>query len=144
MGRITSIQEIKGRLKKVLEPEVDIVAAYLFGSVVEGYVLPYHSDVDVAVLFDRDIDLKRELQVGVLCDEALHRDDVDVIVLNRAPINLAFRAVKGVLLFEKDKDKHADFLESLFRMYHDFRPRFERFLEEYREAFIEKYVQGKE
>lgn len=37
---------------------------------------------------------------------------------------------KGMLLYEGDYIRHSDFLEKLFREYHDFRPRYEIFLKE--------------
>ena len=80
------------------------VAAYLFGSVARGTPRP-GSDVDIAVLYAGEppaslaglpLDLEAEL-------ERLLGAPVQVVVLNRAPVDLIHRVLRdGVLLVDRD------------------------------------------
>jgi uncharacterized protein YutE (UPF0331/DUF86 family) len=96
-------------------PEVDF--AYLFGSFAEGG--PYH-DVDVAVflwpappastLLDYEMDLSTELIM------ALHME-VDVHVLNGAPVGFQQSAVQGELLLVHDEERLSDFIADERNLY---------------------------
>ena len=46
------------------------------------------SDVDVAVLLERKVGLKEELRLRSRLVEELQRDDIDLVVLNFAPVRL--------------------------------------------------------
>jgi predicted nucleotidyltransferase len=82
-----------------------LVCAYLFGSYARGEIAP-ESDVDVAVLFERDpprtlaglhLDLADDLRVAV-------GGPVDLVVLNRAPADLIHRVLRdGILILERDR-----------------------------------------
>lgn len=116
-----------------LKNEPGIVCAYLFGSITEGYYNE-NSDIDLAVLFKNNIDFEQELALAIKLQDKLKRN-VDLINLNRAGINLAFRAIsRGILIYEDDEIAHADFLEKLFKQYHDFRPIYEKLLREFQQA----------
>ena len=94
------------RLVDVLDPREEILEAYLFGSHARGQA-QRHSDVDVAVYIDetRADDsgfgyrayLTTELMAGLGINE------VDVVVLNRAPPLLYHRVLRdGVRLLSRD------------------------------------------
>jgi len=77
---------------------VPLVSAYLFGSQAEGRA-HRESDVDVGILLQRyagaraRFDARVELTSFLMGE--LHRNDVDVVVLNDAPPHLARRIVTG-------------------------------------------------
>lgn len=120
------------RLRKQLFPVWEryrkkIVAAYLFGSLVEGGSHP-KSDVDLAVLpekLSRDslYQLREALYVDIC--RVLKSDDVDLVVL-RSSGNLMLndRIIhKGSLLWEKESDRRKEFeAEQLHRIL-DFKQR---------------------
>ncbi|MDD9980019.1 MAG: nucleotidyltransferase domain-containing protein [Gammaproteobacteria bacterium] len=94
------------RLAEVLDPREEILEAYLFGSHARGLAQP-HSDVDVAVYIDYAraddtgfgyrANLTTDLIAGLGCN------DVDVVVLNRAPPLLYHRVLRdGVRLLARD------------------------------------------
>lgn len=94
------------RLVDVLDPREEILEAYLFGSRARGQAQP-HSDVDVAVYIDEakadeggygyQALLTTELMAG------LGTNDVDIVVLNRAPPLLYHRVLRdGVRLLARD------------------------------------------
>lgn len=117
----------------------NVAAAYIFGSLVDDYKMP-SSDIDLAVLFRRVPDFKEELALGAELELKL-KCEVDILNLNRASVNLAFRAISGgILIYEEEPIILSDYLEQLFRRYHDFRPKFEVFLKEYNQSLREDYL----
>lgn len=89
----------------------EIAAAYLFGSVARGTAGP-GSDVDLGLLYTDDpprtlaglgLDLENDL-------ERLLELPVQVVVLNRAPVDLVVRVLRdGRLLFEGNAAKRVRF-----------------------------------
>jgi uncharacterized protein len=113
-----------------LAGDPEIVFAYLFGSQATGKARA-GSDVDVAAFIRPEADAfeTRLRLIGVL-QAATHRDEVDVIVLNAAPISLAGRILttRRVLVDRDPAARHR--YESLTaREFFDFRFREHRLLE---------------
>jgi predicted nucleotidyltransferase len=98
------IDEIVRRLRERLEAEPDVLFAYLFGSVARGRAGPL-SDVDVAVMVKDGVDLaRRHLDLIGAVSEAVGSDGADVVLLNEAPISLAFRVIRdGVVILSLDE-----------------------------------------
>ncbi|GBC87819.1 hypothetical protein HRbin12_01837 [bacterium HR12] len=95
--------EIETRLRSTLERHPEVVVAYLFGSAARGRAGPL-SDLDVAVLLAEGTDAA-SAQLDLIGDlaAATGTDRVDVVVLNEAPNELAFRVVRdGRLLLCRD------------------------------------------
>lgn len=93
-------------LAEVLDPREEILEAYLFGSHARGQAQP-HSDVDVAVYIDegRAEDTGYGYRANLTTDlmAGLGFNDVDVVVLNRAPPLLYHRVLRdGVRLLARD------------------------------------------
>jgi predicted nucleotidyltransferase len=99
-----SVDDLQAKLRAVLEPRSEVLVAYLFGSVARGTSGPL-SDVDVAVLLSDDVDpwaVQLELMAAVA--SVIGSSDVDVLVLNRAPVSLAYRVLRdGQLLLSRDE-----------------------------------------
>jgi hypothetical protein len=98
------------RLTALLLPRPEIAFAYLHGSFAEG--LPYH-DIDVAVyldpawrgdVFDYEMALSAELTQAV-------RVLVDVHALNGAPLGFCHAVLQGQVLFARDEEMLADYIE---------------------------------
>ncbi|MFW6067482.1 MAG: type VII toxin-antitoxin system MntA family adenylyltransferase antitoxin [Myxococcota bacterium] len=122
---------IELKLRQVLrERPEDLVAAYLFGSVARGTARP-NSDVDVAVLLARAPASKLSAQPFALEDDlrALIGRPVQIVVLNTAPADLAFRVLReGKLLLDRDPAARARFEVRTRNEYFDLKP----FLDRYR------------
>jgi uncharacterized protein len=80
-------------LAQALDPFPDVVFACLFGSHAGGRAGPL-SDVDVAVYLEEGTDFGRQrLDIIEALARHLGTDEVDVVVLNGAPIALAGRVL---------------------------------------------------
>ncbi len=85
----------------------EISAVYLFGSQVDGSTHS-NSDVDLAILFKRGLSAEfyadQQLFLGGKLCQILKRDDVDLVVLNRASSSeLKYSIVHdGEVLFERE------------------------------------------
>ena len=94
------------RLAGLLASREEILEAYLFGSHARGRAQP-HSDIDVAVYIDagRADDTGYGYRANLTTDlmAGLGSNDVDVVVLNRAPPLLYHRVLRdGVRLLARD------------------------------------------
>ena len=99
-------QRLVQSLRRSLVTRQEILEAYLFGSQARRGAQP-HSDIDVAVyvdpnrLVDSVFGYAAELTAELIA--LLHSDDVDVVVLNRAPPLLYHRVLRdGLRLFTRD------------------------------------------
>jgi len=105
------------QLKAILAADPRILAAFLFGSQAEGYILP-HSDMDVAVLFTSEVASAITLRDVALLEAELVQATglpVEVVNLNRASVLLQHRAISGISLFERDRDVVSDFIEGVLK-----------------------------
>jgi predicted nucleotidyltransferase len=106
-SRVPSLDEAGlERLSHALDRD-GVVAAMLIGSQARGTVGPL-SDVDVAVWHDPGLDARArfDLQLDLADDaaRALHTDEVDIVLLNRAPPLMRHRAIRdGKRLVERDR-----------------------------------------
>lgn len=117
-------------LSQVLDAQADVTFAYLFGSQASGATGP-RSDVDVAVYLDPASDaFESRLRVLGELQSALGRDDVDLLVLNTAPIAIAGRALltRRVLVDKTPPVRHL-FESFTAREFADFRVREHRLLQ---------------
>jgi hypothetical protein len=107
----------------------DIDAAYLFGSVARGDARP-GSDVDVAVLTDHGpppgfASLYLELEGEI---ERLLGRPVQVVVLDRAPVDLVHRVLRdGRLLLDRDPSRRIAFEVAVRRTFLDLQPILRRY-----------------
>lgn len=123
------------RVRASLSREPDIVFAYLFGSQGRGDA-GARSDVDVAVYL-RTGSPRDALGVMDLV-EGVGRRHLDVVVLNSAPLTLAYEALKGKLLFSHDEIARIDFEAALTHRYLDRVWYMRRHLESFGERMAER------
>lgn len=102
-----------------LRQDPRILAVYAFGSQVSGATRP-GSDLDLAVLLDRPLDLQGELRLRGDLVTLLDRDDIDLVVLNLAPPLLRYEIVTGGRrLFTRDDEAMDRFERQAILRYFD-------------------------
>lgn len=128
--KISDRQRYRTALESYFASLDSVMLAYLFGSQARGQGGPL-SDVDVAVLLadtldeDAVFDMRLEIIGGLM--DIFHTNDVDVVVLNQAPLALRFRVLRdGVLLYCRDRQAMIGFIVRTSSEYVDFKPVLER------------------
>lgn len=138
MRNLKNVEKEINELILYLSKNSNVIAFFIFGSFGTQYQ-NQNSDIDFAILYDKDVTLKEELMLEVKISEIFKRDDIDVVNLNKAPINLQHRVIyTGDLLYCRDKIKLADFKERVFKLYGDYGITLKFFYEDYLKGLIEK------
>ena len=92
----TTLRAASRAVARCVSRRPEIQAAYIFGSVAQDRARP-DSDIDIAVLVGRRIPdaraLRYRLKLGVELGAALHRSDVQLVILNDASPTEAVRPV---------------------------------------------------
>jgi predicted nucleotidyltransferase len=96
---------------------------YLFGSRIDGEIGPL-SDYDFAVVLAQESDLlATQTKLMHQLSVALGTDKVDVIVLNRAPIELAYAVIaQGTRLYERSVEDRVEYEAKVLGLYGDYLP----------------------
>ena len=136
---VSAASAVERAVAECVSRHAKIQAAYVFGSVVTGRMRP-NSDVDIAVLLDRRARRSRMLtyRLELMADlgAALHRPDVDVVILNEAPPLLAHRVLsRGHLVFERSASARVQFQVRTASRYSDLAPMFETHI-----RYLKKHV----
>lgn len=134
MRNLSKIQDKINRLKTFCEKNPNILALFIFGSFGTEEEL-FQSDIDFAILYYKNIPLIEHLNVAVEFVKILEREDVDVLNLNEAPIDIKMRVIsEGELIYCSDEIKLSDFKEKVFDLYADYEPVLRKFYEDYIEG----------
>jgi len=134
LRKMLAIEEIRERLVPLFK-ERDLRLILLFGSALMGAVHK-KSDIDLAFLFDRPMDI---LSMTNRVIRLLRTDKVDVIDLKHASPLLKYSvAEKGKLLYEKSPGMFFEFYSLAFKEYVDTRK-----LREARERTIKNFLESR-
>ncbi|AGK99992.1 type VII toxin-antitoxin system MntA family adenylyltransferase antitoxin [Desulfoscipio gibsoniae] len=143
-SREKEINVFISKLVKILELRRDIAAVYLFGSYGTEFQTK-HSDIDLGVIFLPEVnaDLRTELELEVALSLAMGTDQIDVVNLNRSPIQLRYRAIsEGCLIYQGDYVATSNFLEETYKYYLDYAYHLKNFHRERSKALKEAYANG--
>lgn len=120
----------------------EVVTVFLFGSYGTEYQTAL-SDIDFAVLFDKKLGIAEEAAFLSRLSEILGTDRVDLVNLNKAPLNLQFRAIsEGKIIYERDYITTCDYMEKVMDLYQDYAIDLHYFYREYDKALKEAYTDG--
>ncbi|MEN6385297.1 MAG: nucleotidyltransferase domain-containing protein [Phycisphaerales bacterium] len=100
------------------------------------------SDIDMGVLFFSDAvpDFRGEMGLTSLFCTVAEQDNVDLVVMNKAPLPLRYRIVaEGEMLYEKDYIYTSDFLAATYQFFLDYNIDYRMFMDEYRHSLKEAY-----
>jgi predicted nucleotidyltransferase len=116
-------QLLKDKLPDLLSNLKEVSLVYLFGSRAEGRLGPM-SDYDLGVLIDRTAhegQVHARLTHKLSC--ALGADRIDVLLLNRAPIGLAYAIIaQGEVLYQRDVAVRVEYEAQVMNLYGDYLP----------------------
>ena len=102
------------------EPYIEL--AYLFGSHAADTEGPI-SDYDIAVLFSKTVPPEKTYGMAHKLATLLMTERVDMVVLNRAPIELRYAVVAtGIVIYEVNPAVRIEFEASTLSCYGDFLP----------------------
>jgi predicted nucleotidyltransferase len=108
-------------LKPLFAQDQHVLFAFLFGGLARGAVQPL-SDVDIAVYL-KDCSNKAELKLELTgrLSEALGTDEIDLVILNDAPLSLVGRILKHRrLIVDKEPFLRHSFESRIMREFFDF------------------------
>jgi len=102
-----------------------LIAAYLFGSYAREQQ-DQVSDVDIALLFHHDLSDeqvdKLELSIWQKLTAILRTDEIDLLVLNHAPLSMQFEIIRtGKAICNNDNNRRIDFEIHTCARYWDFK-----------------------
>lgn len=122
-------------LKKYFMSNNNIVAVWIIGSYGTKQQTE-NSDIDIALLFNKPINIMDEMDISCKISEILNFDNIDTINILDAPITLQFKVIdEGRNIYEKDYYKVCDFMEEVFKKYTDEKYYLDRFMNDFYESY---------
>ncbi|RLB36040.1 MAG: nucleotidyltransferase domain-containing protein [Deltaproteobacteria bacterium] len=117
----SNIYELIEEAGHYLASRADIAFAYLFGSLARGRAFPL-SDVDIAVYLEKEtaLTMSKMALLGDLID-ILHTDEIDLVVLNQAPVSLIKRILSSKkVIVDRNPSLRQKFESVMMRLGFDF------------------------
>lgn len=122
MRNLKSIEERIEKVRGFCQKREEIIALYIFGSY-GTYEQPPLSDIDLAILYRSIPKIEEELDFEVKISEIFERDDIDIVILNKAPIDIQIEVLsKGEIIYCSDELLLTEFKERVFYQYGDYEP----------------------
>ena len=116
-----TLQNKMTELKNYFASHEDISTVFLFGSYGTDYYDPDRSDLDLAIIFKRNLSLKEEMLVDAEISIILGQDEVDITNLNKARVDISHQILStGEIIYEENKLVTADFIEKTLKHYFDY------------------------
>lgn len=139
---LINIKNLLPRLEQISMLFPKVTAAYLFGSQVCGRTTPL-SDIDIGVLLKEDLpdmeSFRIEMSLQGELEKIFETNNIDLVVLNKAPLPIQYSATSGKLLFSNNHNKRTDFEEYVRKYYIDCLPIYR----EYRDEFFKRIRKGR-
>ena len=132
------IENLEGYFSE--QPEV--LLAYLFGSYGRGRASTL-SDIDIAVLLPAEMlpaeRFEYRLSFGLEIGRRLQHNEADIVILNDAPLALAYRVLRdGQLLYCRDENVRIQYRARIVDRFLDFKP----FIERHHQAILNRARRG--
>lgn len=122
-------------LKKYFSEQLNVLGAWIIGSYGTEYQRE-DSDIDFAILYDKDINDLEEMKFACDLTELLKVENIDTINLKKAPITLQFKTIKeGRTLYESNYIKVCDYIEYVINNYQNKKYYLNQFDKDYLASF---------
>ncbi len=117
------ILSLQRSVEAAVSAHAEIRLVYLFGSQIDGEIGPL-SDVDLGVLLAHDAPVARiRARLAHLLSGTLDRGRIDLIILNQAPIELAYAVIaQGRILYERARAERIEYEADVMSRYGDYLP----------------------
>ena len=114
---------LKNAIQGIVSEFSEIRLIYLFGSQISGITGPM-SDIDLGVLLTYNCEAQSiQLELIHRLAIALDRNKIDVVILNKAPIELAYAVIaQGHVLYQHDQATRVEFEARVLSLYGDYLP----------------------
>ena len=133
--------EIFDILKEGMEKDENVLFAYVYGSYARDSI-HFESDIDVAVyLKTSDIKeyIKKEEELTIELVTKIHRDRIDLRILNVLPLLLQYNILKdGIPIFVRDNKERVDFETKVMNRFFELKP----YIDEYQQMLSLKIKSG--
>ncbi len=114
------IEEKMTDLKNYFKNHGDIATVYLFGSYGTLFYDPERSDIDLAIIFNRELSLKEEMLIDAEISVILESDKLDLVNLNKSRVDICYKVLAtGTIIYERNSILTADFVEKTLKHYFD-------------------------
>lgn len=139
---------MRNKFKKICK-DYGILAAYLFGSIAKegagllngkkpGKLDPL-ADIDLGVVFiKKHLNTKERMKtysrLYTELSEIFSPFNLDLVFLQETGVNIQFEAINGILAYSRDEDLRIDYEERIIKFYQDWKPDYERYINEVLEA----------
>ena len=137
MTKSHTVATLIEQLRRLLEPDTDILFAYLYGSSVNDPDL-FGSDIDVGVYLkpgDLNEYVKKEEQLTAFLVSHLHHDRIDLRIINTLSLILKYSILRdGILIFSRDELERVDFDTTSMIRFFELKP----YLDEYNRILFER------
>jgi uncharacterized protein len=124
---VPMLRELVDLVAPVLAADERVRFAYLFGSVAAGTARP-GSDIDLAVSVHPRGTLLDDARLHDALVGALDREDVDLVVLEDAPVWMRHRVVGGRPVFSRDDVARVRHRAAVEMEFLDFQPYYDEYL----------------
>lgn len=110
-------------INKELQKKEEIIFAYIFGSFIDSEI-DFFRDIDIGIYIDENIIFEDQfidysVNLSLAIEGLIRKYPVDIIILNNAPLSLAYRIIQSRLLLSKDEDLWVDYITKTLSMYND-------------------------
>lgn len=134
--------DVRKKLKDYFIKEEKVSTVYLFGSYATEYETQ-NSDIDFGILFNQTVGMMEELRIAGELEMLIDSREVDVVNLNKANVHLQHKIIsEGIILFERDEEFTADFVEKMLRNYFDFGITLAKIKNDMIKSIREEYLDG--
>lgn len=121
MMRKFFLKEKIKELREYFNSKEEIATVFLFGSYGTEFYDPERSDIDLAIIFTRYLNLKEEMLIDAEISIIIRRDDVDITNLNKSRVDICHQILStGEIIYEKDKLATVSFIEKTLKHYFDY------------------------
>ncbi|CDF59150.1 type VII toxin-antitoxin system MntA family adenylyltransferase antitoxin [Thermobrachium celere] len=97
----------------------EIEAVFIIGSYGTEFQME-DSDIDFAILFNREVDILTELEIEANISDILKFDNIDLVNLKKAPITLQKKTInEGREIYVRDFNRFCDYIEYVYKRFRD-------------------------